>query len=214
MSEVIAENGCVAAHYEYAPFGAITARHGSSALANPWRFSSEYAEDDTATVYYNYRHYAIWIGRWNERDPIEEYGGVNAYGFYSPIYSNDILGLKCRSDKQKPGYEPSVNGCGTDGGFPVPDSYFGLVNFTPCCNDHDRCYGTCGSNRADCDSELSDCMKNACDNYFTLPITWHERAACRVTASVYWGTLRVLGGEAYESAQDEACDENECCDEK
>ena len=46
----------VVAHYDYAAFGAVVAQKGDCAEANPWRFSIEYAEDDTATVYYNYRH--------------------------------------------------------------------------------------------------------------------------------------------------------------
>ena len=71
VSEVIVEAGDTAAHYEYAPFGALTVSRGASAAANPWRFSSEYAEDDTATVYYNYRHYDPVMGRWMSRDPIE-----------------------------------------------------------------------------------------------------------------------------------------------
>ena len=68
VSEVVAENGDMSAHYEYAPFGAVIAQRGASAAANPWRFSSEYAEDDTATVYYNYRHYEPETGRWMSRD--------------------------------------------------------------------------------------------------------------------------------------------------
>ena len=79
VSEVIDSNNDVAAHYEYAPFGALTVSRGVSAAANPWRFSSEYAEDDTATVYYNYRHYEPVMGRWMRRDPIEDEGGVNCY---------------------------------------------------------------------------------------------------------------------------------------
>ena len=74
VSEVVASNNDVAAHYEYAPFGALTVSSGVSAAANPWRFSSEYAEDDTATVYYNYRHYEPVTGRWMQRDPIGECG--------------------------------------------------------------------------------------------------------------------------------------------
>ena len=85
VSEVTASNNDVSAHYEYAPFGAvIICRDGTSqpsnlptpqlALANPWRFSSEYAEDDTATVYYNYRHYEPVMGRWMQRDPVGELG--------------------------------------------------------------------------------------------------------------------------------------------
>ena len=70
VSDVVADNGDITAHYEYAPFGAVIAQRGTSAAANPWRFSSEYAEDDTATVYYNYRHYEPVMGRWMSRDPI------------------------------------------------------------------------------------------------------------------------------------------------
>ena len=72
VSEVIAENGDIEAHYEYSPFGAVIAQRGASAAANPWRFSSEYAEDDTATVYYNYRHYEPVTGRWLCLDPAYE----------------------------------------------------------------------------------------------------------------------------------------------
>ena len=79
VSEVIAANGDVAAHYEYAPFGAVTASVGEHASLNPWRFSSEYAEDDTATLYYNYRHYEPVTGRWLRRDPIGEEGGCGLY---------------------------------------------------------------------------------------------------------------------------------------
>ena len=46
VSEVVAVDGSLAAHYNYAPFGAVTAQCGASAATNPWRFSSEYAEDE------------------------------------------------------------------------------------------------------------------------------------------------------------------------
>ncbi len=79
ISEVLSANGDIAAHYEYAPFGAAILQSGDLADANPWRFSSEYAEDDKATVYYNYRHYEPVMGRWFTRDPMEEVGGINLY---------------------------------------------------------------------------------------------------------------------------------------
>ena len=106
VSEVVAENGDIAAHYEYAPFGAVIAQCGASTVSNPWRFSSEYAEDGTATVYYNYRHYEPETGRWMSRDPIEEkhscpYGfcmnctqfkidvfGLSVTGYVDPAYFN------------------------------------------------------------------------------------------------------------------------------
>ena len=72
VSEVVAENGGVAAHYEYMPFGAVAVLRGASASNNPWRFSSEFAEDDTATVYYNYRHYNP-ISKWLTREPLRHF---------------------------------------------------------------------------------------------------------------------------------------------
>ena len=88
------ENGDVAAHYEYAPFGAVAASVGERVSINPWRFSSEYAEDDTATVYYNYRHYEPVMGRWMSRDRIFEKSGKNIYQFTfnRPVASSDVLG--------------------------------------------------------------------------------------------------------------------------
>ena len=72
VSEVISADGILAAHYEYAPFGAVTLQRGVSAASNPWRFSSEFAEDETATVYYNYRHYNP-ISRWLTREPLRHF---------------------------------------------------------------------------------------------------------------------------------------------
>ena len=104
VSEVIAADGTLAAHYEYAPFGALTVSCGTSAADNPWRFSSEYAEDDTSTVYFNYRHYEPVTGRWMSRDPIPTDAlGISSYDFclQNAISVVDILGLKeggCNSE--------------------------------------------------------------------------------------------------------------------
>jgi RHS repeat-associated protein len=100
VSEVVAENGDIVAHYEYAPFGSVTAQTGVSAGANPWRFSSEYAEDDTAMVYYNYRHYDSGSGSWLNRDPLSENGGLNLYMMArnSCVTRFDVLGLCCCGD--------------------------------------------------------------------------------------------------------------------
>ena len=92
VSEVVAENGNIAAHYEYAPFGAVTMRYGTFSVANPWRFSSEFAEDDTAMVYYNYRHYEPMMGKWLRRDLIGERGGVNLFLFAKNALGIDFLG--------------------------------------------------------------------------------------------------------------------------
>jgi RHS repeat-associated protein len=84
------------AHYEYAPFGALTVTIGESAFTNYWRFSSEYADDNLALLYYNYRYYNLDSGKWLSRDRIGEIGGANVYSFLRNNVANvfDIHGLK------------------------------------------------------------------------------------------------------------------------
>jgi RHS repeat-associated protein len=47
--------------------------------------------------YYGYRYYKPELGRWLNRDPIRERGGLNLYGFVNNKSPNsaDLLGLKC-----------------------------------------------------------------------------------------------------------------------
>ena len=81
VSELVhfeSRNG-IAAHYDYAPFGAVTRAVNTSAISarnfsaeNPFRFSSEYHDDTLGLVYYNYRHYNPADGRWCGRDFIED----------------------------------------------------------------------------------------------------------------------------------------------
>ena len=101
------QNG-IGAHYEYAPFGAVTrtAKATSSKVdligANPWRFSSEFYDSELDLVYYNYRHYSPTDGRWLSRDPIEEQGGVNLYAYCSniPNFRIDQLGNDCNCHEE------------------------------------------------------------------------------------------------------------------
>ena len=90
------ENGEVVAHYEYSPFGSLTKVSGDYAANNPFRFSSEYFDEETGLVYYNYRYYNPELGRWISRDPIEEQGGYNLYGMLAnnTLYFWDMLGTE------------------------------------------------------------------------------------------------------------------------
>lgn len=82
------------AEYVYGPFGQVVNAAGAMAQSNPFRFSSEYHDDETGLVYYNYRDYSPTLGRWTKRDPVEEEGGVNLYSINdnNPIVSWDHLG--------------------------------------------------------------------------------------------------------------------------
>ena len=96
----------IAAHYEYAPFGAITAASRSTPVTaydfreyNPFRFSSEYADDKVELVYYNYRHYNPIKCQWCSRDPLLEIASINLYAFCKNRNEGiDILGQNFFTD--------------------------------------------------------------------------------------------------------------------
>lgn len=69
------------ANYEYGPFGEAL-RHGNAiATSNPVRFSTKYNDDESGLSYYGFRYYHPAAGRWLNRDPLEEGGGVNVMTF-------------------------------------------------------------------------------------------------------------------------------------
>ncbi|UDQ98392.1 RHS repeat-associated core domain-containing protein [Lentisphaerota bacterium WC36G] len=85
-------SGSIANRYDYSPFGQLSL--DNETVANPFKFSSEYAEKETGLIYYNYRYYNPTTGKWLSRDPIQEKGGENIYGFVNnqPISNTDNLG--------------------------------------------------------------------------------------------------------------------------
>lgn len=92
VSELVNPEGSIAAHYEYDPFGiSLTATDSD----NPFRFSTKYLDSETGLYYYGYRYYSPVLGRWLNRDPLGERGGLNLYGFVfnSPVKFADRLGL-------------------------------------------------------------------------------------------------------------------------
>jgi RHS repeat-associated protein len=87
--------GTLAAEYEYSPFGQVIRTTGPAANAQPYRFSTKYQDTWTGLLYYGFRYYDPETGRWLNRDPIEEEGGLNLYGFVGndPVNEVDLLGL-------------------------------------------------------------------------------------------------------------------------
>lgn len=92
---LITKNGSIAAAYEYDPFGLVVSSSGAYADRNPYRFSTKCTDDETGWIYYGLRYYNPKDGRWLNRDPIEENGGLNLYaGLNNDAVNNvDILGL-------------------------------------------------------------------------------------------------------------------------
>jgi|GEM_PF-3004914 len=100
--------GTETARYEYGPFGEPIRVSGLAATLNPFRFSTKRTCNTTDLVLYEYRAYSPCLGRWMSRDPVEETGGGNLYGFVfgNPLNNFDRLGLsagKCREAIGKKG---------------------------------------------------------------------------------------------------------------
>jgi RHS repeat-associated protein len=80
VSEYLDSTGQVIAHYEYDPFGNTVVNTDTSNQFS-YRFSTKPIAFATGLYYYGYRYYDPLTGRWPSRDPMEEQGGVNLYGF-------------------------------------------------------------------------------------------------------------------------------------
>ena len=63
------------------PFGEVIRATGPIAKVNPFRFSTKYNDDESDLLYYGYRFYKPSTGAWPNRDPLQELGGLNLYGF-------------------------------------------------------------------------------------------------------------------------------------
>jgi len=92
-----AKDGQTVARYDYDAFGnriTNTAPELDEDV-NPFGFSTKFTGEETGLVYYGYRYYAPEVGRWLNRDPIGERGGINLYGMVGndAVNRTDYLGL-------------------------------------------------------------------------------------------------------------------------
>jgi len=95
VTALVADDGTLAAAYTYGPYGERLTATGPIAETNPYQFSGKERDGFTGYYYYGYRYYNPTTGRWLNRDPIEEEGGVNLYGMVgnNPVGNVDMLGL-------------------------------------------------------------------------------------------------------------------------
>ncbi len=106
---VAGADGSIAAQYEYDPYGNAIVAVESVANDNPFRFSTKYWDGEVGLYYYGYRYYLPELGRWVNRDPIGERGGVNLYTFVSnvPTSGFDLFGLNGLLDWLKETFAPT-----------------------------------------------------------------------------------------------------------
>ena len=110
----------------------------------------------------------------------------------------------CASDSRKEaagGIAPSGH-CGTSWHEPLVRDQWGDANFSDSCRNHDRCYETCGSSKASCDSQFERDMESACrDAYSGGGIDYVRRNSCIGIANTYAVAVERMGGDAYRDAQ-------------
>jgi RHS repeat-associated protein len=104
---IVDTGGTVQERYGYSAFGVrrvmapdFSAR-SSSDFDWEFGFHGQFLDKETGYCNYGYRYYVPWLGRWINRDPIGEQGGVNVYGFVgnSGLNGIDLFGL-CWTDAQ------------------------------------------------------------------------------------------------------------------
>jgi RHS repeat-associated protein len=99
VNDYLDDTGEIIAHFSYDPFGNIT--EASIVPGGYYNFLySTKMLDETGLYYYGYRYYDPMTGRWPSRDPIEENGGINLYGFSrnNPLSWYDYIGLKVKGN--------------------------------------------------------------------------------------------------------------------
>jgi len=188
VTYLISTNQGVAARYLYDAFGNILSQSGPLADANVYRFSSMEFHINSGLCYYLYRFYDPGLQRWINRDPVEEDGGINLYGYVgnNPINVVDPLGLwQYYGNWGGPDWTGGQVGNWND----IDQSKVLLPRDKQdaCYMEHDKCYGTCRQNKnkfceafgdargtgparrsrtveakcfEDCDRALSRCLKN------------------------------------------------------
>ena len=84
----VSETGSIVTQYTYDPYGNIIDSSGPLADVFSFGFSTQYHDRETGMVGYQQRVYLPVLGRWLNRDPIEEEGGENLYAFCN---NNSVL---------------------------------------------------------------------------------------------------------------------------
>ena len=83
------------AEYSYDAYGNTLRAVGTQASSNRYRYSTKEYQTATGLYDYGYRFYSPSLGRWINRDPIAESGGLNLYGMVGndPVNFLDAYGL-------------------------------------------------------------------------------------------------------------------------
>ncbi|XP_022058607.2 group XIIA secretory phospholipase A2 [Acanthochromis polyacanthus] len=104
----------------------------------------------------------------------------------------------------RPGYkQPPPNGCGS----PLFGFQFdiGIPSMTKCCNQHDRCYDTCGREKHECDDQFQDCLETICRNVQRTLGLAQSVQACESAVTLLFDAVMHLGCKPYLDSQRDSC---------
>lgn len=182
--------GTLLARYSYDTFGLSQKVAGAGDL--DLGFAGYLRHEATGLQLALYRAHDSRLGRWISADPLPDAihlpEGPNLYAFAgnNPIRHRDELGLACGS-----GWSENV----------VPDKegwIFHDFDFTKACEDHDKCYSTCGQSKAGCDKQFYNDMRKECSR---IGVWSPAYGKCRAYAALYYSAVNKWGQRAYDAAQ-------------
>ena len=98
VAQLTNESGLTVAQYSYDAFGNTITSSGVEANHNTYRFSTKEIHANSGLYDYGYRFYSPGLGKWINRDPVQESGGINLYGYVknNPVNRIDPYGLRGR----------------------------------------------------------------------------------------------------------------------
>ncbi|XP_068247073.1 group XIIB secretory phospholipase A2-like protein [Palaemon carinicauda] len=112
----------------------------------------------------------------------------------------------CRSNKipiPNPKHVPDFNGCGSLGVF-FDKEDLSRPEMEGCCNEHDLCYDTCGSDKEVCDRKFKSCLYNTCKEN-EKDMDMFSSKTCKGGAKLLYTATMALGCASYKDAQSNAC---------
>lgn len=102
-----------------------------------------------------------------------------------------------------PNHVPKPDGCGSFGIY-LEKEDLARPDMTDCCNEHDLCYGTCGSDKEDCDKKFKKCLYRTCDEV-KKEVDTISHKTCQGGAKLLYTATVAFGCTSYKEAQKEAC---------
>ena len=90
---MVTTSGTKTAAYAYDPYGAPRHTSGTSAAANPIRYTGGYLDTTTGLYKLGHRYYDPTLGRFTQPDPSGQEANAYLYAFANPVNWTDLSGL-------------------------------------------------------------------------------------------------------------------------